>query len=113
MLYLLDYLDAKVKNITMQVPAGSHLMIFGLGDGDVLYENLHNETHPLNVTYGNVYDFLNCLKISPCWGWLNSNETVRKFATDRAHNLSKVYQKIINEHTYKNFDMVYYDFPSM
>ena len=60
-----------------------------------------------------MYDFLNCLKISPCWGWLNSNETIRKFATDRAKNLSKVYQKVLDEHTYKNFDAQYYDFPSM
>eukprot|EP00919_Chromeraceae_sp_WS-2016_P064663 GHVR01153159.1.p1 GENE.GHVR01153159.1~~GHVR01153159.1.p1 ORF type:complete len:105 (-),score=3.74 GHVR01153159.1:1615-1929(-) len=76
-LKLLNYLDQKV-------PANSHLMIFGLGDGDLLYKNLHNETHPLNVTYSTVYDFLNCLKISPCWGWLNSNDTVRKFTTERA-----------------------------
>ena len=69
--------------------------------------------HPLNVTYASVYDFLNCLKISPCWGWLNSNDTVRKFATERAQNLSKVYQKVINEKKFKNFDAVYYDFPTM
>lgn len=69
--------------------------------------------HPLNVTYASVYDFLNCLKISPCWGWLNSNDTVRKFATERAQNLSKVYQKVINEKKFKNFDAVYYDFPTL
>lgn len=67
---LLDHLDTSV-------PAGSHLIILGLGDGDLLYENLHDSIHPLNVTYKAVYDFLNCLKISPCWGWLNSNDTVR------------------------------------
>lgn len=88
-------------------------MILGLADGDVLYENLHADTHPLNVTYANVYDFLNCLKISPCWGWLNSNDTVRKFATERAQNLSKVYQKVLNEKTFTNFDAAYYDFPTM
>ena len=71
-LRLLNYLDETV-------PAGSHLMIFGLANGKLLYDNLHNSTHPLNVTYEQVYDFLNCLKISPCWGWLNSNETVRNF----------------------------------
>jgi acyloxyacyl hydrolase len=87
-LKLLDYLDSKV-------PAGSHLIILGLGDGDLLYENLHDSTHPLNVTYSDVYDFLNCLNISPCWGWLNSNDTVRDFTTRRAQNLSKVYQDII------------------
>ena len=101
----MNYLDERV-------PEGSHLFMLGLGDGSVLYDNLHNETHPLNVTYENVYDFLNCLKISPCWGWLNKNETVRNFTTERAKNLSKVYNEIIKEHTFKNFDMAYYDFPA-
>jgi acyloxyacyl hydrolase len=32
---LLDYLDTTVPN-------GSHLFILGLGDGDILYDNLHN-----------------------------------------------------------------------
>ena len=105
-LKLLNYLDETV-------PAGSHLMIFGLGDGNLLYENLYNWTHPLNVTYQQVYEFLNCLKISPCWSWLNNNETIRNFTTERAKNLSKVYQEIIDDGTtFKNFDMVYYDFPS-
>lgn len=70
--------------------------------------------HPLNVTYETVYNFLNCLKISPCWGWLNSNATVRRFTTDRAKNLTKMYQEIIDDGTkFKNFDMVYYEFPTM
>lgn len=105
-LKLLNYLDTTV-------PQGSHLMILGLADGELLYDNLHDSIHPLNVTYANVYDFLNCLKISPCWGWLNTNETVRRFTTQRAQNLSRVYQEIINEgYKFKNFDMVYYDFPA-
>lgn len=102
-----------LDTIDQNVPAGSHMVIFGIGDGGILYDNLHAETHPLNVTYATVYDFLNCLKISPCWSWLNSNETVRKFTSERAKNLSKVYAEIIAEKTYKNFDMVYYDFPAM
>lgn len=69
-LRLLNYLDEKV-------PSGSHLIILGLADGDVLYDNLHNATHPLNITFETFYNFLNCLKISPCWGWLNNNQTVR------------------------------------
>jgi acyloxyacyl hydrolase len=102
-----------LDTVDQNVPAGSHMVIFGIGDGGILYDNLHADTHPLNVTYATVYDFLNCLKISPCWSWLNSNETVRKFTSERAQNLSKVYAEIIAEKTYKNFDMVYYDFPAM
>lgn len=96
------------------VPSGSHLFILGLAEGDILYDYLHDDIHPLGVTYKTVYDFLNCLKISPCWGWLNSNETVRKFATERAQNLSKVYQEIIDDgKMFKNFDIVYEPFPTM
>lgn len=71
---LLDYLDTTT-------PAGSHLVILGLGDGKILYENLYADIHPLGITYAEMYEFLNCLDISPCWGWLNSNETVRNFTT--------------------------------
>lgn len=84
-LKLLNWVDSTV-------PSGSHVWIFGLADGDILFDNLANLTHPLQMTYGTMYNFLNCLKISPCWGWLNTNETVRKFTTERAKNLSKVYQ---------------------
>ena len=38
--------------------------------------------HPLgvlnsDVQYKDLYDYLNCLEISPCTGWMNSNETLR------------------------------------
>eukprot|EP01027_Heterolobosea_sp_BB2_P014562 GEZU01020901.1.p1 GENE.GEZU01020901.1~~GEZU01020901.1.p1 ORF type:complete len:330 (-),score=104.82 GEZU01020901.1:393-1382(-) len=105
--YVLDslqYLDSTL-------PAGSHVMFLGLAPGEVLYEILHNQTHPIGVSYERFYDYLNCLNISPCWGWMNSNATVRQFTTERAQNLSLVYQQIIGNYTFKNFDMSYYDFP--
>lgn len=40
LLKLLNWLDSTV-------PSGSHLWIFGLADGDVLFDYLHNMTHPL------------------------------------------------------------------
>jgi acyloxyacyl hydrolase len=85
LLKLLGQLDARL-------PAGSLLISFGLADGEILYDNLHDDKHPLNITYATLYDFLNCLKISPCFGWLNSNETYRKQTTQRARELSAVYQ---------------------
>ena len=52
------------------------MTITGLADGRILYNTLHNKEHPIgNITYSTLYDFLNCLEISPCWGWCNSNET--------------------------------------
>ena len=102
----MDWLDTKL-------PKGSHVFILGLADGDLLFEYLHGTTHPLDVSYDQVYDFLNCLKISPCAGWLNTNETARKYTTQLAKNLSKIYQNFIDEGMkFKNFDLVYYDFPT-
>jgi len=40
---------------------------------------MHARIHPIgstrnDVTYKALYDYLNCLSISPCRGWMNSNE---------------------------------------
>jgi len=97
--------------LDQRVPAGSHVSMIGLADGLVLWDSMHNRTHPIGVTYKVVYDYLNCLHISPCWGWMNSNETVRNFTQTRADELNLVYKDIVANFTFKNFDMVYYDFP--
>jgi len=55
--------------------------------------------------------FLNCLQISPCWTWMNANQTVRETGDAWALKLSAVYDQVISTHKYPNFDMVYYDFP--
>jgi len=52
---LLDYLNTVL-------PAGSHIVVSGLGDGRVLYDSMWNLTHPIGgFTYSTLYDFLNCL----------------------------------------------------
>jgi len=105
-LTILDYLDTVL-------PAGSHVVTVGVADGRVLYDNLHNRTHPLGVTYAEFYDYLMCLGKNPCVGWLNSNETTRNLTSERAANLSQVYRDILaSGKTYKNFDWTYYDFPA-
>jgi acyloxyacyl hydrolase len=95
---------------------GSHLFIFGIGDGRILYDSLGERNHPIGVTYRRVYDLLNCLDTSPCWGWMNSNKTVRELTTQHAFKLNDVYRVIVNETkngtSYKNFDFVYYDIPT-
>ncbi|EGC34254.1 hypothetical protein DICPUDRAFT_153563 [Dictyostelium purpureum] len=101
---ILNYLDT-------QLPKGSHVVFVGLADGRVLWDSLWNRTHPLGATYEEVYDFLNCIQVSPCWGWMNPNETVRDFTSTRAAELSAVYNQIIKNYTFTNFDMIYYDFP--
>eukprot|EP01091_Cochliopodium_minus_P014608 TRINITY_DN4991_c0_g1_i1.p1 TRINITY_DN4991_c0_g1~~TRINITY_DN4991_c0_g1_i1.p1 ORF type:complete len:566 (-),score=151.84 TRINITY_DN4991_c0_g1_i1:74-1771(-) len=100
----LDYLNSTL-------PKGSHVVMVGLAQGGILWDSLHNRTHPIGVTYKRVYDFLNCLYISPCYGWMNSNETIRNFTSERAANLSLVYPQIVNTTTYVNFDMAFIEFP--
>jgi acyloxyacyl hydrolase len=102
---ILNYLD---KNV---MPPGSHMVFVGLADGLELWDNLHNRTHPIGVSYKDVYDYLNCLNISPCWVWMNSNATIREAGQKRANELSAIYPKIIREHKFQNFDLAYYDFP--
>lgn len=43
------------------------MVVSGLADGTVLYDALYNHTHPLNITYLSLYNYLNCFESSPCW----------------------------------------------
>jgi acyloxyacyl hydrolase len=53
---------------------------------------------------------MNCMEVSPCLGWLNSNQTMREATTERAHELDAVYEKIVETQasTFKNFQYIYF-----
>lgn len=104
-----QYVDSKVA-------PGSVLVVFGLVDGRILYNTLHNRTHPIgslhkDVTYSQVYDYLNCLDVSPCFGWLNSNETWRNITSDRAFELNAALKALVANETFMNFKAYYFDMP--
>eukprot|EP01128_Nolandella_sp_AFSM9_P010638 TRINITY_DN7399_c0_g1_i1.p1 TRINITY_DN7399_c0_g1~~TRINITY_DN7399_c0_g1_i1.p1 ORF type:complete len:563 (-),score=138.08 TRINITY_DN7399_c0_g1_i1:157-1845(-) len=104
-LEILNYLDTIL-------PPGSHVMTVGLAQGgSVLYGNMYNRTHPLGMSYKDVYDFLNCLGINPCWAWLNSDKSIRDAGDKRAAELSAVYPEIVANYKFKNFDMLSIPFP--
>lgn len=63
----LSYLDSVL-------PAGSHVALIGLVDGRVLWDTTSSRIHPLGVGYPTIYNALSCNGVTPCWGWLNSNE---------------------------------------
>jgi len=110
-----NVMDALVYLDTV-LPFGSHLMFFGLVDGRILWDTMNARIHPIgatnnDVTYAAVYEYLNCLEISPCWGWLNSNPYWRNATTERAMELNAVYLEIIANSTFKNFDMTYFPTP--
>jgi len=106
---VLEFLDTKLPN-------GSHVSFMGLVDGRILYDSMAQRIHPIgqlnnDVTYSDFYDYLNCLEISPCFGWMNSDEYWRNATTERAMQLNEVYKMIIANNTYNNFDMTYFDCP--
>ncbi|CAF1510570.1 unnamed protein product [Rotaria magnacalcarata] len=98
------------------LPIGSHVLTTGLANGSILYDLLHDRVHPLGrvgppITYSKVYSYLECLEISPCNGWLSSNDTLRAFTSERAVNLSIAVHDATNTYSPKNFDSGYLDFP--
>jgi len=105
-----------LNELDQRLPAGSHVVAVGLADGRLLYDVLHAHMHPIGggVTYEDLYNFLNCVYCNPCWGWLNSNQTVRDQTTAHAMILNDQYKQIVAETggKFKNFDLVYYDLPA-
>jgi len=105
----MNYLDTVL-------PMGSYVVFMGLADGRVLWDAMNARIHPIgklrgDVTYADLYNYLNCLEISPCWGWLNSDEYWRNQTSYRAFNLSATYQEVIKKHQYKHFNMTYTNCP--
>ena len=101
----LRYLDA-------HLPAGSHILIGGLIHGLFLYETMSTRVHPIgalrgDVTYNDFYEYLICLGISPCWGYLNSNETWRNATMEHAELLNAELQKLVATEKFENFDLLY------
>lgn len=93
------------------VPAGSHMMVTGVIDGKILYNCLKDKTEPIGITYPAFYNFLNCMDTSPCAGWMNTSEAARDGTLKRANELNDVYKELIATKKWKNFDIIYHDFP--
>lgn len=97
-----------LTKLDTMVPAGSHVVSLALFDGELLYQTMHNHQHPVGAKYSSVYDFMNCMEENPCWGWLNSNATVRRITTQRSNALNRVYQNISDTQTFNNFKFIFY-----
>ncbi|XP_053323687.1 acyloxyacyl hydrolase [Spea bombifrons] len=103
----LEYLDSRLPN-------GSHVVLVQLADGRFLWDSIHDRYHPIgqlnkNVKYKHVYNFLSCLKINPCEGWMTENETLRNLTTERADQLSSVLSEIASSYKFKHFKVFYFD----
>ncbi|KAJ8970389.1 hypothetical protein NQ314_001257 [Rhamnusium bicolor] len=80
--------------LNTKLPKNSHVVLIGLVYADFIYEAMAEIVHPIgilhdNVRYKDVYNWFNCMQIGPCTGWLNSNETLRKFASQTLHKTKK------------------------
>ncbi|NXS57099.1 AOAH hydrolase, partial [Brachypteracias leptosomus] len=105
-----------LQHLDSLLPNGSHVILTGLVDGRFLWDNLHDRYHPLgqlnkDITYSQLYSFLDCLQVSPCSGWMTSNETLRNLTSERALQLSNVLEEIARSEKFTNFDVFYMDFP--
>ena len=100
------------KYLDTVLPKGSVVFVSGLVDGRILYDSLHDRIHPVgslrhDVTYTQMYDFLNCLEVSPCFGWMNSNETWRNMTTERGQQLNEALKALVSNTTFNNFKLYY------
>lgn len=93
---------------------GSSVLLTGLVDGRVLFNTMAHRIHPIaatrgDVTYADVYTYLNCLSISPCRGWLTTNATLRNLTSAHAALLNTAYPRIIAElgHRLRNITLYY------
>ena len=90
------------------VPKGSHVVAVALFDGEFLYNTMHDLQHPVGTSYKALYDFMNCEEENPCWGWLNSDPIVRANTTKISNSLNDVYQDIMDNESFNNFEFIFY-----
>ncbi|KAK2141649.1 hypothetical protein LSH36_1061g00003 [Paralvinella palmiformis] len=109
-----------LKYLDTRLPKGSHLVFIGLADGRVLYNSMYWRYHPFgeinkDVKYPDFYEYLKCLEISPCNGWMTSNDTQRELTYKRVVELNNVLRLIAVNYRNKfdNFDIIYLDCPLM
>lgn len=102
---------ASLTALDASLPPGSFVFALKLFDGEFLYDIMHAQQHPLGTTYSAFYDFMNCLEENPCWGWLNSNQTVREKTTLHSDTLNDVWRNISHTASFQNFSFVFYPAP--
>ena len=99
---------AAYNKIDTLVAPGSYVISPSLFDGELLYDTMHAEQHPIGPTYATFYDWMNCFEVNPCWGWLNTDAEVRTKSSEHAKTLNAVYEQIEKEQNFKNIKFIYY-----
>jgi len=104
-----DYVTDELKSLDEILPENSYVLLVGLVDGSLLWENLHDRQHPIGATYAEIYEALHCTETSPCVGWLTANETLRQLSTERAKQLNEQFPIILGENNFSSFKAKYLD----
>ena len=89
--------NSSLEYLEETLPRGSTVILIGLAQGTTLYNVTHNQTHPIGTSYPALYDYLSCLGVNPCWGWLNTNASWRAATQARADQLNAEYGRIVAE----------------
>ena len=100
------------------LPKGSTVLWSGVVDGRILYGGMHDKIHPLGEMFGNVryrdlYDYLNCLEISPCYGWLTSDKNLREASSARAREQTMALKTLLRDYPdehWLNINNLFYEF---
>jgi acyloxyacyl hydrolase len=93
------------------------VVLFGLIDGQILWNHMNSLKHPLsakggNITYAQFYSFLTCSGMNPCNTFLNNDPTMRNAASQRTKELDQIIKKIAQT-KFTNFDLAYIDFEEL
>ena len=109
-----DNVKQTLLELDPRLPKGTKVVLIGLVDGRILYDSMHDLIHPIgstnqDVSYATFYDYLNCLKVSPCAGWMNSNQTIRDNLSALAASMRDQLPIIIEEtrDQLKNLEVFY------
>lgn len=102
-----------LTQLDKKVPKGSFVVLLGLVDGRILFNTLHNQIHPLGVTYEQFYDFLDCTNSNPCRTWLTSDEVSRNATSARAAELDAVIEDVVKNGQFSNFKLGFMDFTEL
>jgi len=100
------------------LPANSHIVVVGVIHGELMWDIMSNNMNPaLGITYADMWEIGNSIHpnsdstLNACWAWLNPAVYWRNFASNRALQLSQVYQDIVSNTTFENFKLYYMDHP--
>eukprot|EP01050_Picozoa_sp_SAG11_P009631 SAG11_NODE_920_length_6544_cov_10.456323_2_plen_582_part_00 len=103
--------NATLDHLEATLPPNSTVILVAVAQGTLLYDVTQTLIHPLGTPYPAFYEYMSCLGVNPCWGWLNSNATWRNATQARADELNAMYGRLVAQRrgSFQNFELLYYN----